>query len=174
MELQGLSLLFELEKKELGPLITELADGMTGRWARAWSLYADAQGHQDAAACLEAGETIRGLGTIKLARDCFARAALLYEATGDRLGVRQSTTRRDYCERELGEQSGADSESTSSAVVLTRRERDIITLAVQGLTDRQIAEKLMVSVRTVEGHLYRSYVKLGIRSREELSEAAGL
>ena len=174
VELQGLSLLFELEKKELGPRIFELTDGMTGRWARAWSLYAGAQGHQDAAACLEAGETIRGLGTIRLARDCFARAVLLYEASGDRLGVRQSTTRRDYCERELGEQLGADSESTSSAVVLTRRERDIITLAVQGLTDRQIAEKLMVSVRTVEGHLYRSYVKLGIRSREELSEAAGL
>ncbi|MFD0759495.1 helix-turn-helix transcriptional regulator [Arthrobacter ulcerisalmonis] len=36
------------------------------------------------------------------------------------------------------------------------------------MTDREIAQHLMVSVRTVEGHLYRTYVKLGVRSREEL------
>jgi len=56
-------------------------------------------------------------------------------------------------------------------VPLTRREQDIVALAVSGLTDRQIAEKLMVSVRTVEGHLYRSYAKLGIRRREDLGAA---
>ena len=39
------------------------------------------------------------------------------------------------------------------------------------LWDRKIAQRLMVSVRTVEGHLYRTYVKLGVRSRDELDSA---
>ena len=68
--------------------------------------------------------------------------------------------------------SGKDTSSPRRpAVHLTRREQDIVELAVQGLTDREIAQRLMVSVRTVEGHLYRTYVKLGVRSRDELASA---
>ncbi|MHA7304979.1 helix-turn-helix transcriptional regulator [Arthrobacter sp. TMN-49] len=57
----------------------------------------------------------------------------------------------------------------TDAVLLTRREREIAMLAVEGLSDRAIAEKLYVSVRTVGGHLYRCYAKLGISGREELT-----
>jgi DNA-binding CsgD family transcriptional regulator len=55
------------------------------------------------------------------------------------------------------------------ATVLTRREREIARMAAQGLTDREIAEALVVSVRTVESHLAAAYRKLGIRSRRELA-----
>jgi DNA-binding CsgD family transcriptional regulator len=48
---------------------------------------------------------------------------------------------------------------------LTKREREIITLASQGLSNRDIAERLGVSVRTVEGHLYRACIKLGTSDR---------
>ncbi|WP_432396187.1 helix-turn-helix domain-containing protein [Pseudarthrobacter sp. L19] len=44
--------------------------------------------------------------------------------------------------------------------------------AVRGLSDRQIAAELQVSVRTVEGHLYRSYAKLNIKGREDLRRLA--
>jgi DNA-binding CsgD family transcriptional regulator len=37
-----------------------------------------------------------------------------------------------------------------------------------GLSNRQIADRLVVSVRTAEGHLYRIFAKLGINSREQL------
>ncbi|MBT2514053.1 LuxR C-terminal-related transcriptional regulator [Arthrobacter sp. ISL-30] len=174
-ELQGLSLWLELDGGEATQAIEDLTAGMAGRWAKAWNLYASARTIVDPVDCLDAAETIHGLGTLRLARDCFARAAGLYEAAGDRLGARQAMARRDHCERALGERPGSESQSAPlPAVMLTRRERDIVTLAVEGLTDRQIAERLMVSVRTVEGHLYRSYAKLGIRSREELRGAAGL
>ncbi|MGO4493828.1 helix-turn-helix transcriptional regulator [Arthrobacter sp. 2YAF22_2] len=55
---------------------------------------------------------------------------------------------------------------------MTRRERDIVGMAVRGLSDRQIASELQVSVRTVEGHLYRSYAKLNVKGREDLRRIA--
>mgnify|MGYP000882276627 CR=1 FL=1 len=48
---------------------------------------------------------------------------------------------------------------------LTRREREVASLIGEGLTSRQIAERLVVSLRTVEMHLTNAYRKLGIASR---------
>lgn len=44
-------------------------------------------------------------------------------------------------------------------------------MAAQGMTDREIADALVVSVRTVESHLAAVYRKLGIRSRRDLAGA---
>jgi DNA-binding NarL/FixJ family response regulator len=57
------------------------------------------------------------------------------------------------------------------AVQLTRREREIAHLVTDGLTSREVAESLFLSVRTVDNHLSRIYDKLGIRSRTELADA---
>ena len=43
---------------------------------------------------------------------------------------------------------------------LTIREREIANLVAAGLSNREIADRLVVSVRTVEGHLYRACVKM--------------
>jgi NarL family two-component system response regulator LiaR len=51
---------------------------------------------------------------------------------------------------------------------LTRRENEIATLVKQSLSARQIAERLGVSIRTVETHLLHIYVKTGTSSWEEL------
>ncbi len=67
----------------------------------------------------------------------------------------------------LGDTGGATEDPVTS--MLTRREREIARMAAQGLTDREIAEALVVSVRTVESHLAAAYRKLGIRSRRELA-----
>ena len=56
---------------------------------------------------------------------------------------------------------------------LTDREREIATLAAQGLTSRAIAEQLVVSTRTIENHLQRVYMKLGVNGRAELADAIG-
>jgi DNA-binding NarL/FixJ family response regulator len=53
-------------------------------------------------------------------------------------------------------------------VPLTNREREIALLAADGLPSRVIAERLYVSVRTVDNHLARIYTKLGVTSRSEL------
>jgi DNA-binding NarL/FixJ family response regulator len=57
--------------------------------------------------------------------------------------------------------------------VLSTREREVAELAALGLSSRAIADRLFVSVRTVDNHLYRSYSKLGVDSREELAIAFG-
>jgi len=55
--------------------------------------------------------------------------------------------------------------------VLTPREREIATLAASGLSNKQIAERLYLSHRTVANHLHRIFPKLGIASRAGLRDA---
>ncbi len=52
---------------------------------------------------------------------------------------------------------------------LTDREREIILLIGQGLSSRDVAKRLTLSVRTVEGHIYRAMSKTGTATREELA-----
>ncbi|MFD7984329.1 response regulator transcription factor [Kitasatospora indigofera] len=54
---------------------------------------------------------------------------------------------------------------------LTPQEREIAELAATGLTNKQIAERLFISHRTVGAHLYQIYPKLGIASRVALRDA---
>jgi RNA polymerase sigma factor (sigma-70 family) len=56
---------------------------------------------------------------------------------------------------------------------LTRREREVADLAARGLTNRQIADLLVISVRTVENQLYRAYAKLGVAGRNQLGAELG-
>ena len=56
---------------------------------------------------------------------------------------------------------------------LTRAELRVAHLAVDGLTNREIAARLVVSVKAVEWHLSRVYRKLGISSRRALAAALG-
>jgi DNA-binding CsgD family transcriptional regulator len=53
---------------------------------------------------------------------------------------------------------------------LTPQQRQIIVLAASGLTNREIADRLFLSPRTVASHLYRSYPKLGISGRHQLHD----
>ena len=57
---------------------------------------------------------------------------------------------------------------------LTPQQRQIVRLASVGLTDREIADRLFLSPRTVGSHLYRSYPKLGIASRHQLRDVIPL
>ena len=54
---------------------------------------------------------------------------------------------------------------------LTPQELEIVSLAASGLTNKQIAEKLFLSHRTVGGHLHRAFPKLGVATRAGLRDA---
>ena len=56
---------------------------------------------------------------------------------------------------------------------LTTRERQVATLAAEGLSNREIAEQLVVTVKTVEWHLKNSFQKLDVSSRTELEGQLG-
>jgi DNA-binding NarL/FixJ family response regulator len=53
--------------------------------------------------------------------------------------------------------------------LLTRREREIAGLIAEGLTSREIADRLVISVRTVETHTEHILAKLGVRSRVQVA-----
>jgi DNA-binding NarL/FixJ family response regulator len=52
---------------------------------------------------------------------------------------------------------------------LTAREKEIAVLVAAGLTNREIAERLVLSVRTVETHVARALTKLGFTNRGQLT-----
>jgi len=56
---------------------------------------------------------------------------------------------------------------------LTPQEFEIASLAASGLTNKQIAERLFLSHRTVGGHLHRVFPKLGVATRAALRDALG-
>jgi len=59
--------------------------------------------------------------------------------------------------------------AVAADVPLTRRQREIATLAASGMSNRAIAENMGIGVRTVESHLGATYRRLGVTCRSELS-----
>lgn len=51
---------------------------------------------------------------------------------------------------------------------ISKREREIMELVVEGKSNREIEEQLFISVNTVKNHIYHLYQKLGIKSRSQL------
>lgn len=68
---------------------------------------------------------------------------------------------------QTGEAPKAESKERFSNT--TRREREIAALVAEGLTNRQVAEKLVLSERTVEGHIANLFAKVNVNSRTQLA-----
>jgi DNA-binding NarL/FixJ family response regulator len=60
--------------------------------------------------------------------------------------------------------------AASFAPPFSNREREIAVLVAQGLSNREIAEAVSLSVRTVESHIYRASSKAGVSGRSALAE----
>jgi DNA-binding CsgD family transcriptional regulator len=80
--------------------------------------------------------------------------------------------------RAMDEASAAGARPRRTALTgleaLTERERQVASLAAQGYSNREIAERRFVTVKTVEWHLSHAYMKLGVNSRGELSAKLNL
>jgi DNA-binding CsgD family transcriptional regulator/tetratricopeptide (TPR) repeat protein len=68
---------------------------------------------------------------------------------------------------------GPRSQRRSTATQLTAREREVVDVALRGMSNSAIADELSLSERTVEAHLAAAYRKLGVRSRGELISVLG-
>ncbi len=93
------------------------------------------------------------------ARDTLERAAAAFEELGS----------PGWEDAALGELARVGARRTPEAGELTPAERRVAELAAGGLTNKEIAQALVVTVSTVEFHLSRTYAKLGIRSRAQLA-----
>ncbi|MBP2329055.1 non-specific serine/threonine protein kinase [Kibdelosporangium banguiense] len=62
-----------------------------------------------------------------------------------------------------------DTETGSAEVSLTRREQQVAELVAEGLTNKQIADRLVIAQRTAEGHVERILAKLGFTKRVQIA-----
>ncbi|WP_159918550.1 protein kinase domain-containing protein [Rhodococcus sp. WAY2] len=82
---------------------------------------------------------------------------------GNKLGVESAVA---YA---LGEQSPASYTPTTGQAGPTKREREVAELVAEGLTNREIASRLTISVRTAQGHIEHLLAKLGFTSRAQIA-----
>jgi DNA-binding NarL/FixJ family response regulator len=113
---------------------------------------------------VERGRTLLLLGTVqrRLKQRGAARASL---AEAHRLF--QGANARLWAERAQSEQARISGRAAGPAE-LTETEQRVAELVARGLTNRQVAAELFVTVRTVESTLTKAYAKLGVRSRTQL------
>ena len=107
------------------------------------------------------------LGAVALAADAAAQAAREHAGKGNRGKEIESSTRAYW----LANQGGLRTPAVGAAarpLPISGRQHEIAMLVGAGLSNRQIAARLTVSVRTVDGHLYRIFGKLCISSRDQL------
>lgn len=129
----------------------------------------------DGGALAAAGEAYAALDADLFAAEAFAQAA----SRAHRRGRERAATGHERRAAELQHRCGDVRTPALSGLAstqqwrLTPRERDVATLAAQGLTTKTIAERLVVSPRTVDNHLHRVYAKLGIAGKDELPPALG-
>jgi DNA-binding CsgD family transcriptional regulator len=99
-----------------------------------------------------------------------ARAAL---AMFDRLGAVVEANRVSALLRNLGSRTATRSRATREQTdALTPREREVLDLLRQGLTNAEIGNRLFISTKTAEHHVGRVLTKLGVRSRAEAAALA--
>ncbi|MDQ0734061.1 LuxR C-terminal-related transcriptional regulator [Arthrobacter agilis] len=130
--------------------------------------FATAGAAGDAEQLLEAGDAALAAGYRPLAAASFERAREVYEKRREPTAARRA--QKKFAAASAGFEGSATTEAVRlpAAVRLTPREIAVVTLVLQGLTNKEIADRHGTSVRTVEGHLYRLFMKFGISRREDL------
>ena len=125
--------------------------------------------HEGVGQPLELGRTLLVAGEIerrskqkRTARASLQEALQIFEQIDARLWLEKAV---DSLQRVGG--------TAGKAGELTPTERRVAELAAGGMTNREVAEALFVSVKSVEANLSRVYAKLGIRSRTQLARRMG-
>ncbi len=150
--------------------LAELAGAVEGPRAGLAARYASALASNDASGLDLASGAFEKMGDVLAAADAAAQAANCHRLAGRKGSALTSGSRAQSLATKCG---GAGSAALGSARVtlpFTRREYEIAKLVAEGLTNKEIAYAVSLSVRTVEGHVYQATVKAGVPSRAELSE----
>jgi DNA-binding CsgD family transcriptional regulator len=150
--------------KRCGALIRLAGDSYDEDAGRDVAEAADAYGglgleFDRARSLLSLGRAQRRLRKWALARDSLDAAAAAFTELGSAGWADQAGAERARVGGRRPQTSGE----------LTQTERHVAELAADGLANKEIAQSLFVSVRTVEVHLKHAYAKLGIRSRTQLA-----
>lgn len=153
----GASRLRELEVVVEGPRV-----GIAARFAAALH-------DGDAAELAAVSKDFEAIGDLVAAVDAAAQAAIAYRRQDLRGSALGSVTRAEALAEQCGNADTPALRQAREPLPLTDREREIVLLLGRGLSNRDIAARLSISVRTVEGHIYKAMTKTGTASREELA-----
>ena len=118
---------------------------------------------------MAAAERFEQIGAMLSAADAAAQAALAFHAAGQRRAGVQAAATADRLATACGGIHTPALILAAHPLPLSTREREIANLVAAGLSNRDIAERLVVSTRTVEGHIYRACIKLDVSDRDGLA-----
>jgi ATP/maltotriose-dependent transcriptional regulator MalT len=149
--------------------LAQLAANTGGRLASAIGAHAAAVRDRDAVKMWEAAQQFEQIGALLSAADASAQAAVAFEACDDRRRSVEAAAAAARLAAECGGLRTPALDLAAHPLPLTVREREIANLVAAGLSNKDIADRLVVSVRTIEGHLYRACIKLDISDREDLA-----
>lgn len=148
------------------------AAGNAGGMLRTIADHIQALADSDGAALPKVSGQFRDMGALPLAAEAAAQAAIALRASGQhRKGREAWAAGQDLlsgCGAALPPWLARENRQEHDVAPLTPREREVAALAAADLSNREIASRLVVSVRTVENHLHRIYHKLGITARNDL------
>jgi DNA-binding CsgD family transcriptional regulator len=102
------------------------------------------------------------------AMDAAAHAAVVHRGAERKGSSLTCSARADELAHRCGGACTPAVLKASDRLPLTDREREVVMLIGRGLSTRAIADRLTVSVRTVEGHIYRAMTKTGAADRDAL------
>ena len=155
------------QPRRVAGALREAVVGVEGRLAPVYAAHATALAAEDAAALDEVANAFMSIGVNLLAAETAAEAARAYRAAGRRSSAlaasRRAATLAAACE---GARTPA-LDLLTQPPDLTPREQEIAGLAARGLSSPAIADRLVLSVRTVDNALQHVYRKLGLTSRAE-------
>jgi DNA-binding NarL/FixJ family response regulator len=147
-----------------------LADQVDGTVVALYARHAAAVADGDAQALDVLSAEFEAAGMLLSSADCAAQAVPFHERSENRSRCMQSAARALLMATQCGGAATPAISSVAQPLPLSSREREIAGLVASGLSNRDIAEQLTVSVRTVEGHIYRACIKLDVAERDELGK----
>ncbi len=168
MEVAALHAAVRLGDRSQAARLTQLARIIPCPMATAASAQARGVADHDGDILDDAAKQFEGFGALAMAADASAQAAREHARSGARPKELDSSARALRWAG-LGGVHTPALNAADTPLPITDREREIATLVGAGLTNRQVADRLGVSVRTIDGHLYRIFTKLGIEDRDQLA-----
>jgi DNA-binding CsgD family transcriptional regulator len=153
------------------PELARLAAGVDGPFAPTAAAHAASLVACDGAALLEVAERFAAEDALLVAAEAADAAAAAHRNAGRLSSARAAAARASLWLTKCEGARPPTMLAPPAALDLTAREREIALLAAAGASSREIAGRLVISVRTVDNHLQNAYRKLGVRRREDLAGA---